>query len=55
MNPMWFVRMARWVRRPPSRRQAAVMGGVIVAGLLMAGIESLWGWPDWLTPDRLRP
>ena len=49
MNPIWFLRMARWVRHPPSPRMAAIWALVIVVCLAVAGAEWLWGWPDWLT------
>jgi hypothetical protein len=49
MNPIWFLRMARWLRHPPSKRQILIW--VVVGALCcaVAGIEWLWGWPDWLT------
>jgi hypothetical protein len=49
MNPMWFVRMARWLRHPPSKRTMAIWVVVILLCLLIAGAEWLWGWPAWLT------
>ena len=55
MNPIWFIRMARWVRHPPSPRTVAIWVGVIAVCLAVAGAEWLWGWPDWLTVnDRMR-
>jgi hypothetical protein len=57
MNPIWFLRMANWVRRPPSRRTLVVWAVVIGLCLLVAGAEWLWGWPEWLTVNgrpRLR-
>ncbi len=59
MNPMWFLRMARLVRHPPSVRLAALWVGVILVCLLIGGAEWLWGWPDWLTVNgkmrKLKP
>jgi hypothetical protein len=49
MNPLWFVRMAKWLRHPPSKRTLAIWAVVIGLCLLVAGAEALWGWPDWLT------
>jgi len=49
MNPIWLLRMVRWVRHPPSPRMAMLSLTVILACLLLAGAEWLWGWPDWLT------
>jgi hypothetical protein len=52
MNPIWFVRMARWARNPPSWGMVMLVTGVIVAALAIYGVERLVGWPDWLTVDR---
>jgi hypothetical protein len=51
MYPSWLMRMARWVRHPPSPR--AVRGLLIVLGLCLAlvGIEALGLWPDWATTE----
>ena len=54
MNPIWFVRMARWVRHPPSWGRVKLVLGVVLACVALAGIEAIWGWPAWLTVDRLR-
>lgn len=45
----WLLRMAKWVRRPPSPRQVALVLGVIAVCLLLAGVEYLVGWPEALT------
>ena len=52
MEPLWLVRLSRWVRRPPSRRQAMVILAVVAMVLALAGIEAIWGWPEALTPTR---
>ncbi len=49
MNPMWFIRMARWARHPPSRRMIQVVGLVLGLALVLWGIEHFFGWPEWLT------
>ena len=49
MNPLWFLRMARLVRYPPSPKVAAIWVIVIVVCLALAGAEWMWGWPEWLT------
>lgn len=49
MNPIWFLRMARWVRRPPSPRRVALVLTVIAACLVLFAVERFFGWPDWLT------
>ncbi|MDX5359643.1 MAG: hypothetical protein LPK12_18115 [Rhodobacterales bacterium] len=60
MGPIWFLRMARWVRRPPSVRQVVLVVVVIALCLAIAGFEWLFGWPEALTPNsggvpRIRP
>lgn len=52
MNPLWLLRASKWARHPPSRRRVYLVLGVILICLLLYGIEQLWGWPDWLTPER---
>ena len=49
MNPIWLIRMARWVRRPPSMGRVKLVLGVGILCLILFGIEHVWGWPDWLT------
>jgi hypothetical protein len=53
MNPIWFLRMAQWVRNPPSMARVLLVLGVIAACLLLVGFELLFGWPEWLTPDHV--
>ncbi|MDB5664947.1 MAG: hypothetical protein JWS11_1490 [Cypionkella sp.] len=48
MNPIWLMRMARWARHPPSPGRVKLVLGVVVACLVLFGIEHFWGWPDWL-------
>lgn len=49
MNPWWFLRMAQWVRHPPSARRVRAMAVVLALCLGLVGVERLWGWPDWAT------
>lgn len=49
MNPRWLMRMSQWARNPPSRRRVMLAGGVLAICLLLWGVETIWGWPDWLT------
>lgn len=56
MNPIWFVRMARWARQRPPMWRIKLVLGVLAVSFLLFGIEHIWGWPDWLTVNgRLRP
>jgi len=55
MNPIWLIRMARWARNPPSPERVKLVLGVILLCLLIFGYEWLFGWPDWLVPQKIRP
>ncbi len=50
----WLVRMARWARHPPSDGRVKLVLGVVAACLVLAAIEHVWGWPEWLTVAKLR-
>ena len=54
MNMGWFLRMAQWVRHPPSPQRVKLVLGVIAVVALIYGLEQLFGWPEALTPDRAR-
>jgi len=45
----WFLRKGQWARRPPSWGRVKLMAGIVAVCLGLAGIEAVWGWPDWLT------
>ncbi|MDV4168065.1 hypothetical protein [Rhodovulum sp. FJ3] len=50
---MWLVRASRWARNPPSMNRV-IFGAVVIAiCLVLFGIERIWGWPEWLTPNRV--
>jgi hypothetical protein len=51
---IWFLRMARWARNPPSPGRVKLVLGVVVACLLLVLLERLVGWPEWLTVEKLR-
>ncbi|MFN3724144.1 MAG: hypothetical protein ACK4VZ_13985 [Paracoccaceae bacterium] len=55
MNPIWLLRMAKWVRNPPSWARVKLVVGVVVACFVIFGIEYFWGWPEALTVQRVRP
>ncbi|MDJ0628240.1 MAG: hypothetical protein QNJ44_08250 [Rhodobacter sp.] len=52
MSPIWFVRMTRWVRNPPSMGRVKMVLAIVAACLVLYGLERMFGWPDWLTPER---
>ena len=43
MGPLWFVRMARMVRRPPPLWKILLVLGVVAAAALIIGAEWLFG------------
>jgi hypothetical protein len=49
----WLLRASRWVRNPPSEGRVRLVLGVVAICLAIAGVEALFGWPDWLTLNRL--
>lgn len=51
MRLIWFLRMAHWAHRPPSAKRVKFVLGIIVVCLALLGIERIFGWPDWLTPN----
>ncbi|MCU0900456.1 MAG: hypothetical protein MUC82_08175 [Cypionkella sp.] len=55
MNPVWLLRMAQWVRNPPSWGRVKLVVGVVLACLAIFGLEYIWGWPEALTPQKVRP
>ncbi len=50
----WLVRAKRWAANPPSEGRVKLVFGVVVACLVIASVEWLFGWPDWLVPQSLR-
>ena len=54
MNLHWFLRMAQWVRNPPSATQVKVVLAIVTLCIVIAVIEAMGWWPDWATADRMR-
>ena len=52
MNPLWLLRAKRWAQHPPSWGRVKLGLAVILACAALYGVEQVWGWPAWLTPDR---
>ncbi|MDQ2092833.1 hypothetical protein NOI20_01775 [Rhodobacteraceae bacterium 10Alg 79] len=57
INPRHFIRMARWARRPPSRRMVITVLIVVGLAAVIVGIERTIGWPEWMqvAPGPIRP
>jgi phosphotransferase system glucose/maltose/N-acetylglucosamine-specific IIC component len=49
----WLVRAKRWAQNPPSAGHVKLVLGVIALCLMIVGLEWAFGWPEWLTPNRL--
>ncbi len=52
MNPIWLFRMKRWAQNPPSWRKVRFVLIIVLICLALFAVERIFGWPDWLTPDR---
>jgi predicted acyltransferase len=50
---VWMMRAKRWVQRPPSAARVKLVFGVVAICVVIAGYEWIFGWPDWLTVNRL--
>ncbi|HBT00155.1 MAG TPA: hypothetical protein DEB47_09900 [Citreicella sp.] len=50
----WLLRMARWVRHPPSAGRVRLVLIVLALCLALYAVERWIGWPEALSPDRLR-
>ena len=53
MNPLHLLRMANWARHPPSAQRVKLVLVVIAICGLIVGAEWLFGFPEWLTPERV--
>ncbi|SER43879.1 hypothetical protein SAMN04490244_10147 [Tranquillimonas rosea] len=54
MNPAWLLRAKRWAQNPPSPGRVKLVLAVIAVCLVLFGIELIWGWPEFLTPESRR-
>ncbi|WP_353472445.1 hypothetical protein PVT71_14240 [Salipiger sp. H15] len=55
MTGTWLLRMARWLRHPPSPARVRLVLAVLGLCLALAAIERWIGWPDALSAGPLRP
>ncbi len=53
MNARWLVMMKRWAQNPPSPAKIKFVFGIVAVCLAIAIAENIWGWPEWLTPNRV--
>lgn len=52
---IWFLRMAKWARHPPSAKRVKLVLAVIALCLILFAIERWVGWPEALTVQKMRP
>ena len=50
---VWLLRAKRWARNPPSEGRVKLVLGVVAICLVIVGGEWLFGWPEWLTTNRI--
>ncbi len=50
----WLLRAKRWVQNPPSEGRVRLVLAVLALCLALVAVESLFGWPEWMTVDGLR-
>jgi len=49
-----YLKMSQWARNPPSEGRVKLVFGVILACLVLVGVEKFAGWPEWATVEKLR-
>ena len=54
-NTRHLIRMARWARNPPGEKRVKLVLVVIALALAIWGLEQLFGTPDWMQIEGLRP
>jgi len=52
VNPLWILRMAQWLRHPPSPRRVAIGAVVMALVALIWGLDVAGLWPDWARTER---
>lgn len=54
MDPLarLLIRLAQWLRNPPSRRSLGIMLAALALALAVAAFEHLHGWPEWLSVNQ---
>ncbi|MDJ0822126.1 MAG: hypothetical protein QNJ09_10020 [Paracoccaceae bacterium] len=52
MNPLWFLRMSKWARNPPSAKRVKLVFAIVALCFVLFAIERWIGWPDALSVER---
>ncbi|MFT6076413.1 MAG: hypothetical protein ACJAVT_002649 [Yoonia sp.] len=55
MNQRWLLMTKRWAQYPPSAGRVKFVAAIIAVCIALYAIETLRDWPEWLTPNRMRP
>jgi hypothetical protein len=50
---LWLMRAKRWAQNPPSAGRVKLVLGVVAICVLIAAYEWAFGWPEWLTVNRI--
>jgi hypothetical protein len=51
MNLRWLLMAKRWTQNPPSMGRVKMVAAIVAVCLVLYGIETIWGWPEALTPN----
>jgi len=54
MNPIWLLRAKKWLENPPSWKRVRLGMAITAVCFALYGIEQFFGWPEKLTPNRIR-
>ncbi|MCS6890009.1 MAG: hypothetical protein RMK64_10220 [Rhodovarius sp.] len=46
------MRLLLWLRHPPSRPHLIAILAALALAMAVVVLEAIFGWPEWLTPDR---
>lgn len=53
MNLAWLMRAKRWAKNPPSKGRVKFVLAIVAVCIVLFVYDRIFGWPDWLTPDRM--
>ncbi len=53
LGARWLLMMKRWAQNPPSLDRVKFVFAIVAVCVVLFGIEQIWGWPEWLTPNRV--
>lgn len=48
-----LIRMAMWLRRPPSRTRMIIICAVLAFAAVVWGLEQAGLWPDWAGAEQI--